>query len=212
MRKKIITKAMFTFTLVELLVIIAIIVILASMLLPALNKARMSAQISKCANNLKQAGIYVQMYASDNKEIIILNPLYMGADWTVDISALSHMLVLRGKYLSSKRAQAILVCPMDISSQSDNKTSGIFRNSSYSGRINTPSSYFILNKIRSGALFSDFFQWNRNLHGKWPVQLNAMRPDGGVKSWIDDTRKLPLTGSYNSNWGLYQQVYNSMGQ
>jgi prepilin-type N-terminal cleavage/methylation domain-containing protein/prepilin-type processing-associated H-X9-DG protein len=61
------------FTLIELLVVITIITILASLLLPALSRAKGAAESIYCTSNLKQLQYASQMYAGDHNDSLVPN-------------------------------------------------------------------------------------------------------------------------------------------
>ena len=74
------------FTLVELLVVIGIIALLISILLPTLSKAREQANAAKCASNMRQIGIYAQMFANEHKGRL-MRPNIIGPDEANDVAS-----------------------------------------------------------------------------------------------------------------------------
>ena len=55
------------FTLIELMVVIAVIALMAALLFPALNRAKESGRRTACASNLRQLGVALSIYAGENE-------------------------------------------------------------------------------------------------------------------------------------------------
>lgn len=121
------------FTLVEMLVVIAIIGILAALLLTAISKAKERARATWCMSNSKQLGLAATMYAQDNNTFLPYNndQSYTNSwitvghlqrmDWTTqslntntdnlvkDYDAFGNRLSLLGGYLG--RNASVFACP-----------------------------------------------------------------------------------------------------
>jgi prepilin-type N-terminal cleavage/methylation domain-containing protein len=98
------------FSLIELLIVIAIIAILAALLLPVFDRAQEEGRATACINNLHQIGIALQIYVDANH-----NTLPVMEDAPMDTNALStNTLPTVNLVLGTDLANTnVLRCPSD---------------------------------------------------------------------------------------------------
>lgn len=110
------------FTLIELLIVIAIIAVLAAMLLPALSRAKDLAREINCRSNIKQLGYYWFAYMDDNADFLLPVRQYSNAPYVANsinfelwIEHIMMNYIIGGSKSSAATAhrRKILICPAD---------------------------------------------------------------------------------------------------
>lgn len=98
------------FTLIDLVVVIAIIVILAAILLPALARAREAARQASCANNLKQFGMVFKMYANESGGVFPPIQMSIYSPGSYEFALAPMVMSLYPQYLVD---QGLFLCPSE---------------------------------------------------------------------------------------------------
>lgn len=144
------------FTLVELLIVIAIVSILAALSLPSLHAAYKMARELSCANNLKANHTAAAIYAGDNNDWIVpAHMMYAGVEITW-VNLLSGVYVWGGTpfggnygvtYLGRSRTEGTEVCPAEpLRFSSTTYPYGHYGINTYLGTMNT---YYLTGSLAS---------------------------------------------------------------
>ncbi|GIW92128.1 MAG: prepilin-type N-terminal cleavage/methylation domain-containing protein [Pirellulaceae bacterium] len=156
-------------TLVELVVVIAIVGLLAALLLPAVQAARESARRTQCASNLRQVGLALQSYLGVHR--IFPPPTGSGLP-SIFVALLPHLeldsvqseLLLKAPRFNNAPwpliGDADVACPAVLRCPSDG---AVTRGSNYCGCVGGGEPWYGDNGVFGGSMFHDWVLFSRSL-------------------------------------------------
>ena len=227
------------FSLLELMVVLAITSILTALLFPGMRAARDSAHRLMCASNMRQLGTAVILYAHDYRERLPHSELAARGQMLdrMGLNAISEAFPARkeldglgklfqfGRYCDSPKC---LYCPSHRNSHTyETNANGIqsstehvysnqpmmFSNYQYVATNDEPKLHLLSDDM---ILLSDGFRTKQDFNHR--VGMNTIRGDGSIQWWNDAEQKFyfalpdtPLTSS-PLQAEIFDQVWGLVGE
>jgi prepilin-type processing-associated H-X9-DG protein len=202
------------FTLVGLLVIVAVLAILAALLLPALAKAKQKAHSINCVNNLKQCGLAFRIWEGDNDDKMPMAvPVEKGGtkEFITGADTFRHFQVMSNELSTPK----ILVCPNDTRTAANNFVPLSNKNVSYfvglEANDSNPQRFLTGDRNITGEsepeqgilklVPGQRVSWTAEIHGN---QGNVGLADGSVQQYSNSalSKALKNSGDVTNTWHL----------
>jgi prepilin-type N-terminal cleavage/methylation domain-containing protein/prepilin-type processing-associated H-X9-DG protein len=174
------------FTLIEILVVVAIIALLAAILFPVFSRARESARRASCMSNLKQIGLGLLQYAQDYDEKIVGSGSQL--DWL-------------GPYMPYIGDRQLLLCP-SVSAQERKLYGRISSTGLIYGDYNRNK--IIISPNEAGGWHDRYLPFQQICD---PSRTMFAMDGRGNATWSDASSTWAQMGQYGENWNKASPYY-----